>query len=113
VQAARLRAQLQDVDVRGVVDPDRRLVEDLARLHDLRPVVPRDLALAELVAGIRARLAIKRWASSVTDISSEKSATGRRWSDRDVLRDVGDERALAHRRPRREHDQVRLLEARR
>ena len=67
--------------------------------------------LRSLSPGIRAWLATKRWASSVSDISSENSATGLAVLDRDVLGDVRDQRALAHRGPRGEHDQVRLLEA--
>ena len=73
--------------------------------------VARDLALAELVAGDLRLLAMKRCASSVSDISSENSATGRAVLDGDVLGDVRDQRALAHRGPRRQHDQVARLEA--
>ena len=62
--------------------------------------------LRSLSPDIRAWLATKRWASSVSDISSENSATGLSCLSADVLGDVGDQRALAHRGPRRQHDQV-------
>ena len=50
VQPARLRAHLEDADVGRVVDPQRRVVEPLARLEDLRPAVLGDASLAQLVA---------------------------------------------------------------
>ena len=67
--------------------------------------------LRSLSPEIRARQAMKRWASSTSDISSEKKATGRFVLDRDVLGDVGDQRALAHRRAGGDDDQVARLEA--
>ena len=112
VQAAGLRAQLEDVDVGRVVDPQRRLARARSQAlitfgQSLRATWP----LRSLSPDIRAWLATKRCASSVSDISSENSATGLLVLDRDVLGDVRHERALAHRGPGGEHDQVRLLKA--
>ena len=67
--------------------------------------------LRSLSPEIRARQAMKRCASSTSDISSEKKATGMSLLDRDVFGDVGDQRALAHRRPCGDDDQVAGLEA--
>ena len=78
VQAARLRAQLEDVDVGGVVDPERRLAR--APRTPSRPSASRSARPGPCAAcrpGMRAWLAMKRCASSVSDISSENSATGR------------------------------------
>ena len=60
--------------------------------------------------GIRAWQPMNRCASSASDISSEKKATGSRLGG-DVLGDVADERRLSERRPRRQHDQVSRLES--
>ena len=76
MQAARLRAQLEHIEVGGVVDPQRRALERLAGLEHLWPVVRATWPLRSLSPGILAWQAMKRWASSVTDISSENSATG-------------------------------------
>ena len=51
VQPARLRPQVEDAEVGGVVEPERRLLQLVAGPHHLRPVLLRDLALAQLVAG--------------------------------------------------------------
>ena len=77
VQAARLGAQLEDVDVGGVVDPERRLARARSQAlttfgQSLRATWP----LRSLSPDMRAWLAMKRCASSVSDISSENSATG-------------------------------------
>ena len=50
-QAPRLGAQLEQAEVGGVVEPQRRLLELVAGAHDPRPVALRDLALAQPVAG--------------------------------------------------------------
>ena len=55
--------------------------------------------------------AMKRCASSDSDISSENSATAFLRAERRVLGEVGHQRRLAHRRPRGEDDQVAGLEA--
>src|ERR1044072_4882832 len=50
VQPPRLRANLDDPDVRGVVDVQRRRRELRGRLEDLRPLAVRYAAIAQLVA---------------------------------------------------------------
>ena len=55
--------------------------------------------------------AMKRWASSPSDISSENSATALLDVQRGVLGEVGHQGRLAHRRARGEDDQVAGLEA--
>ena len=67
--------------------------------------------LRSLSPEIRARQAMKRWASSTSDISSEKKATGMLVLHRHVFGDVGDQGALAHRRAGGDDDQVAGLEA--
>ena len=51
----------------------RSLQTSSTRFQSRSPTLP----LRSLSLGIRARLAIRRWASSDSDISSEKNATGR------------------------------------
>src|SRR5207247_9829649 len=50
-QAPRLRAQLEEAQVGGVVEPKRRLLELVAGADDPRPVAGCDVSLAKLVVG--------------------------------------------------------------
>ena len=111
VQPPRLRAQLEDADVARVVHVQRRARELLGGLQHLRPAVRLTRPLRRSSPLSFACEAMKRCASSVSDISSENSATGRSWSIAGVLGDVRDERRLAHRGARGQHDQVARLEA--
>ncbi len=111
VQPARLRADLEHADVARVIDPQRRRGETLARAEDLRPALLGDASLAQLLAldaGLRGDKSLRQL--GLRHLQREQ---GNRLAvvDRRVLRDVADERALAHRGPRRDDDQVARLKA--
>ncbi len=111
MQAAGLRAQLEDADVARVVDVERRGGEALGRLDDLRPAVGADASLAQVVA-VQLRLRGDEALRELGLRHLEREERDRLVEvDRGVLRDVGDERALSHRRARGEDDQVAGLEA--
>ena len=101
---------------RGVVDEQRRrVVARSARVAARASTCARPSArpLRRSSPLIVACDAMKRCASSASDISRLNSATGRGvlLLQRDVLGDVGDQRATSHRRPRGQDDQVAGLEA--
>ena len=73
----------------------------------------RSIPLRSRCASMRASEVSMRCTSDSLLISSEKNATGTLLLDGGVLRDVQHERRLAHRRTRRDDDQVGGLEARR
>src|SRR6478735_4281943 len=111
VQAPGLGAQLEQAEVRGVVDPEGGGLELVAGLHDLRPVLAGDLALAQTVARdprLRADEAVGEL--HLRHLQGEEG-------DRllvlhgDVLGEVADQRRLPHGGPGRDHDQVPRLEA--
>ena len=79
--------------------------------HHLRPVLLGDLALAQLVAGDPRPAGDE--ALGELDLGHLEREEGDRLFvlHRDVFGDVGDQRALAHRRPRGDDDQVAGLEA--
>ena len=111
VQAPRLRPQVEDAEVGGVVEPERRLLQLVAGPHHLRPVLLRDLALAQLVAGDPRPAGDE--ALRQLDLGHLEREEGDRQValHRDVFGDVGDQRALAHRRAGGDDDQVAGLEA--
>ena len=111
VQPPRLRPQVEQAEVGGVVEPERRLLELVAGAHHLRPVLLRDLPLAQLVAGDPRPAGDE--ALRQLDLGHLEGEEGDRQPSlhRHVLGDVGDDRALAHRRPRGDDDQVAGLEA--
>jgi len=79
VQAPGLGAEVEEPEVGRVVDPERRVAQPVTGVHDLRPVLARDLALVRSRSPeIRAWEAMNRWESSISDISRENSATGLR-----------------------------------
>ncbi len=111
VQAPRLGAQVEQAEVGGVVEPERRLLQLVAGADHLRPVLLGDLALAQLVA--RDPRPAGDEALRQLHLRHLEREEGDRQPPfhRHVLGDVGDDRALAHRRPGGDDDQVAGLEA--
>jgi hypothetical protein len=111
VQPARLGAHLEHADVARVVDEDRRRGQLLDRAKDLGPAVGLDATLAQLVArhlGLGGDEAVRQLGlGHLEREQSDRLAV----VDRRVFGDVGGQRALAHRRTGRQHDQVAGLEA--
>ena len=110
VEPARLGPQVEHAQVRRVVDPQRRLLELVADLDHLRPVVA-DLALAQLVAGDPRPLGDQALGELGVGHLEREEGDRSLELDRDVLGDVGDEAGLAHPRASGEDDQVAGLEA--
>ena len=111
VQPAGLRADLEQADVRRVIDPQRRPGQPLAGLDDLRPAVLADAALAQLVA-LDPRLRGDEPLGEL-GLGHLQREQGDRLAvlDRRVLGDVRHQAALAHRRAGGQDDQVARLEA--
>ena len=110
-QASCLGAQLEQLEVGGVVEPKRRALEVLTGAKHLLPVALRDLSLAELVVGDPrpagdepvGELGLRHLEREEGDRDVELH--------RDVLGDVADERRLADRRTGGDDDQVARLKA--
>ena len=111
MEAARLRPQVEDAEVGGVVEPERRLLEFVAGADHLRPVALGDLAFAQLVAGDPRPAGDE--ALGELDLGHLEREEGDRLValDRHVFGDVGDQGALPHRRAGGDDDQVAGLEA--
>ncbi len=111
VEAARLGAHLEHADVARVVEVDRSAGQLLDGVQDLRPAVAAHAALPQLVA----RHLRLRGDEAVGQLGLRHLEREQRHRhavvDRRVLGDVGGERALAHRGPGGDHDQVAGLEA--
>ncbi len=114
VQPPRLGADLEQPDVGGVVDVQRRRVVAGGVLEDAPPLaLVAQTALAQVVAldrRLRRDEALRelRLGHLQAEQGDRLGALG---VQRDVLGDVRDQRRLAHRRARREDDQVARLEA--
>ena len=110
VQPPRLRADLHDPDVRRVVDVERGLGQLVRDLEHVGPAVA-DPALAHVVALDR-RLRRQHAVEQLTFRHLEREQGDRALVlQRDVLGQVGDEGALAHRRAGGEHDHRPGLQA--
>ena len=111
MQAPGLRAQVEQAEVRGLVDPQRGALDLVADPQDLRPIVLGHVALAQLVR--RDPRAFRDQPLGEFGVRHLEREEGDRaaFLDRHVLGDVGDETRLAHARPRGEDDQVAGLKA--
>ena len=92
----------------------RRLGQPLAGLEDLRPAVLGHPAPAQLLAldpGLRGDEALRELGLGHLEREQRDRAAASARPEHRVLGDVGDQRRLAHRRARGEHDQVARLKA--
>src|SRR4051812_14529665 len=106
-----LRSHVQHGQVGAVVDIQARLREPVRRLQDLPPARLRNLALAQVVAldgGLARDEALRELPLGHLE-AEQRDGFAR--VQRGVLREVGHQRRLAHRRPCGEDDQVAGLEA--
>ena len=112
VQPAGLGAHLEHAGVARVVDEQRRVGQPLAGLEDLRPAVLGDLPAAQILAldpRLRGDEALGELRLGHLEREQRDGVAG----EHGVLGDVGDERRLAHRRTRGDHDQVAAAGSRR
>ena len=110
-EPARLGADVEHREVRGVVDVERRLGEPVRGLEDLRPARRRHLALAQVVAADRRLRGDEPLRELGLGHLEREQRHGLLRLERRVLGEVGHQRRLPHRRPCGEDDQVAGLEA--
>src|SRR4029077_8029806 len=102
--------QVEDAEVGGVVEPERRLCQLVASADDLREVLF-DLPFTQLVAGDPRPAGDEALGELDLGHLERKEGNWKPLLDGDVFGDVGDQRALAHRRAGGDDDQVAGLEA--
>ena len=111
LEPPRLGAHLEDADRRRVVDEHLRVVQPRERVDEPRVVLLAEEPAAEPVR-VDARLGREHAHEQLLLRHLEaEDADGLAGLDAAVQRDVQHEARLAHRRPRRDDDEVRLLEA--
>ncbi len=110
-EPARLGADVEHREVRGVVDVERRAREAVRGLQDLRPARRRHLALAQVVATDRGLRGDEPLSELPLGHLEREQRDGRAGVERRVLREVRHQRRFAHRRSCGEDDQVAGLEA--
>src|SRR5918992_470350 len=111
MESARLGAHLEDADVAGVVDEDRRLGQLLDGAKHLGPAVGLDTALAELVARDLRLGGDEAMGELGLGHLEREQGGGPAVVDGGILHNVGGQRRFAHRWPCRQHDQVARLES--
>ena len=109
--AARARAQLARRQRRALVDEEADLAELLDRLGQAPPFVVAQRAGAQVLLVDAAERADHAQGELRGAHFHREHDHRQAFVDGDVLGDVERERGLAHRRPRREHDQVARLQA--
>ena len=110
MQPACLRAQVEDPEVGGVVEPEWRRLELVGGPDHPRPLVL-DLALAQLVAGYPRAAGDEALGELHLRHLQREEGDRALLLHRHVLGDVGHPGALSHRRAGRDHDQVAGLKA--
>src|SRR5665647_984125 len=111
LQATRLGAQLEHVEAGGVVDEDVGLLQLAGRLHELRVVVTRQAAGADLVRADAGRGAHHALAQLLGAHLETEYGDRRLALHGHGLGDVEGQRSLAHAGARRQDDEVGLLKA--
>jgi hypothetical protein len=110
MRRARARSSA-DVQRRRLVDEHLHLAQLVHRLGQPAPLVVGQRPVRRCCWSMRPSEPTRRSASCEAPISIENTSTGRPSLHRHVLGDVQREGRLAHRRARRQHDEVALLQA--